>query len=56
MSQVVSEAWELVEKELIDADDFRDFTFRSPAAFWTATNPDFFAGTAVEQPVAALRG
>jgi len=56
VSQVVAEAWELVEKELIDADDFRDFTFRSPAAFWTATNPDFFAGTAVEQPVAALRG
>ena len=30
--------------------------FANPARFWTATNPDFFAGTAVERPVTELLG
>ncbi len=55
MSMVVAEAWELVEDGLITADDFRDFTFANPARFWSANNPDFFKGTAVEGAVSALR-
>lgn len=53
-AQVVAEAWELVDDGLIDRDDFRDFTFRYPAEFWTAVNPRFFDGTAVEAEVRAL--
>jgi hypothetical protein len=34
--------------------EFRDFTFTNPARFWTANNPDFFLGTAVETDVAKL--
>lgn len=54
VSQVVSEAWELVDHGLIDEADFRDFTFRFPAQFWTATNPDFFQGTALAGAVTQL--
>jgi predicted TIM-barrel fold metal-dependent hydrolase len=54
ITEVLKEAYELVEDGLIDDDDFRAFTFGTPARFWTATNPDFFAGTVVEKAVAAL--
>ena len=54
ITEVLAEAYELVEHELIDLDDFRSFTFTTPASFWTATNPDFFVGTRVEKEVAAL--
>jgi len=54
VSQVVSEAWELVDHGLIDEADFRDFTFRFPAQFWTATNPHFFKGTALADAVTPL--
>jgi predicted TIM-barrel fold metal-dependent hydrolase len=54
VARVVDEAWELVDDGLIDRDDFEDFTFRFPASFWTAANPRFFEGTAVEDAVAAL--
>jgi hypothetical protein len=54
MNEVLVEAWELVEKRLLDERDFRDFTFAFPAAHWKAANPDFFAGTAVEAATAGL--
>jgi len=33
---------------------FRDFVFANPVRLWTALNPDFFKGTAVEGSVAKL--
>ena len=51
VSEVVEEAWELVEHGLISKDDFRAFTFENSARFWTTQNPDFFAGTSVESAV-----
>ncbi len=54
MKDVVPEAYELVEHELITADDFRDFMFVNPVRFWGEANPNFFKGTRVEQEAAAL--
>ena len=52
MSEVLEEAYELVEDGLITADDFRQFTFANAASLHTAMNPDFFKGTVVEDAVA----
>ncbi len=41
----------MVEEEMITDDDFRDFVFANPINLWTAVNPDFFKGTAVEGAV-----
>ena len=54
MSEVLEEAWELVEHGLIDERDFRQFTFENAARLHTALNPDFFKGTVVEGAVAKL--
>ncbi|HUE82477.1 MAG TPA: amidohydrolase family protein [Pyrinomonadaceae bacterium] len=54
MTDVLAEAYELVEKELITEADFEDFVFTNPVSFYTGINPDFFTGTAVEK--AAKRG
>jgi predicted TIM-barrel fold metal-dependent hydrolase len=51
---VVAEAWDLVEKELMTLDDFRDFVFVNTAELHTQMNPDFFKGTAVESAVDRL--
>jgi hypothetical protein len=51
---VLGEAWELVEDGRLDHDDFRRFTFEHAARLFTGTRPDFFAGTVVEDEVAAL--
>ena len=48
MTEVVEEAYELVEHGLISEDDFREFTFTNAASLHTALNPDFFKGTSVE--------
>lgn len=47
--EVVEEAFELVEHELITEEDFRDFTFTNAAHFYGDMNPDFFKGTVVEK-------
>jgi hypothetical protein len=52
MTEVLEEAWELVEHGLITEDDFREFTFANAASLHTALNPDFFKGTVVEDAVA----
>ncbi len=52
MGEVLPEAYELVEEELINADDFRDFVFGNAYRFWTAGNPNFFKGTAIDKQVA----
>ena len=54
MTRVTDEAYELVERGHIDEEAFRDFMFRNPARFWTAANPAFFEGTAVEDEVSKL--
>jgi len=56
MLQVLPEAWELVEDELITAGDFRDFTFTNAVKLWGTQNPRFFDGTSVaKEAAAALR-
>src|SRR5580704_6481683 len=54
MKDVIPEAFELVEDELITEDDFRDFMFVNPVRFWGEANPNFFKGTRVEKEAAAL--
>ena len=52
MSDVVPEAYELVEHGLIDDNDFRDFMFANAVRFWGEVNPEFFRGTVVEKAAA----
>jgi hypothetical protein len=47
VSEVVPEAWELVEDGNATAADFRSLTFENPVSLWAAPNPKFFAGTTV---------
>ena len=49
MTEVVPEAFELVEHGLITDDDFQDFMFDNAVRFWGEVNPDFFKGTIVEK-------
>jgi predicted TIM-barrel fold metal-dependent hydrolase len=53
---MTEEAYELVEHGIITENDFRDFVFANPARLWTAMNPNFFEGTAVENEVKGLLG
>jgi hypothetical protein len=54
MSEVLEEAWELVEHGLIDEEAFREFVCVNPIRLHTALNPNFFKGTVVENAVAKL--
>jgi hypothetical protein len=54
MAGIVAEAHELVEKDLIDGDDFREFAFTNPVRFYTSANPDFFRGTRCEEAAARV--
>ena len=54
MTEVLDEAYELVEQELLTADDFRDFVFTNPTTLHASLNPDFFKGTVVETAVDQL--
>jgi len=54
MSDVVAEAWEMVDHGWIDREAFKKFTFANPVRFYTGTNPGFFKGTAVESAVDRL--
>jgi predicted TIM-barrel fold metal-dependent hydrolase len=51
LADVGWEAHEGVREGVLSEADFRDFTFANPARFWGTGNPDFFAGTRVEQAV-----
>ncbi|MBI3743743.1 MAG: hypothetical protein HY261_05575 [Chloroflexi bacterium] len=48
MAEVVEEAHELVEKELISEADFRAFTADNAIRLHGGMNPNFFKGTVVE--------
>jgi predicted TIM-barrel fold metal-dependent hydrolase len=52
MTEVLEEAYELVEQGLITPENFREFVFTNAARLHTALNPDFFKGTVVEDAVA----
>ncbi len=54
MTEVLEEAYELVEDGVITEEDFCDFVFTNPAKMWAGMNPDFFTGTVVEQDVNKL--
>ena len=56
MREVVEEAYELVEHELINEDDFRDFMFTNTVNLYGKVNPGFFDGTAVEAEARKLLG
>jgi predicted TIM-barrel fold metal-dependent hydrolase len=54
MTDVVPEAYELVEHGLLGDADFRDFMFANAVRFWGEVNPDFFKGTVVEKAAAEV--
>jgi hypothetical protein len=54
MTKVLTEAWELVDEELLSEPDFRDFVFTNPVRLWAGNNPDFFNGTVVDKDARAL--
>jgi predicted TIM-barrel fold metal-dependent hydrolase len=54
MTDVVPEAYELLEHGLLTDDDFRDFMFTNAVRFWGEVNPDFFKGTVVEKQAAEV--
>src|SRR5437660_12408919 len=54
MREVVPEAYELVEDELITAADFRDFTFANVVRLFGKANPRFFEGTRVARAAAEV--
>jgi predicted TIM-barrel fold metal-dependent hydrolase len=51
MTEVLEEAWELVERRGLSEEDFYAFTFSNAVRLWTSLNPDFFRGTVVETAV-----
>ncbi len=55
MTQVMVEAYEMVEAGYMTETDFRDFSFGNVVAMHTGMNPDFFKGTVVENEVEAFK-
>jgi len=51
-SDVIPEAFEMVEKGYVTSQDFREFTFTNAARLHTRNNAGFFKGTVIEQAVA----
>ena len=45
--EVLAEAFELVEAELLTPDDFRAFTFENAVSLYAGTSTDFFEDTVV---------
>jgi len=54
MTQVLPEAYELVDDKLITTEDFRDFVFTNPVRLWASSNPGFFKGTVIENQAKAV--
>lgn len=55
MTQVIVEAYEMVEKGYMTETDFHDFTFGNVVSMHTGMNPDFFNGTVVETAVETFK-
>jgi predicted TIM-barrel fold metal-dependent hydrolase len=49
MTEVLEEAWELVEEKGMAEEDFQAFCFGNAVRLWASLNSDFFKGTAVEK-------
>ena len=49
----LEEAYELIERGILDADSFREFVFTNPLRFYGSLDPGFFEGTAIEREVAS---
>ena len=49
MAGVLPEAFEMVERGLLDKADFREFTFANAVRLHGGMNPSFFTGTALER-------
>lgn len=49
----LEEAYELVERGILDADSLRAFVFTNPLDFYSSLDPEFFKGTAIESETAA---
>jgi len=54
--EVMPEAYEMLERGFMSAQDFREFTFVNAARLHTRNNPGFFAGTVLERAVAEELG
>lgn len=54
MREVLEEAYEMVERDLMSEENFREFVFTNAANLHTSLNPDFFKNTVVEDAVAQL--
>jgi predicted TIM-barrel fold metal-dependent hydrolase len=54
MNEVLVEAFELLDDGVLDADEFRAFTFENPVLLHKSANKNFFAGTVVEQEAGAV--
>ena len=54
VGDVVVEAQELVDDDLITSQDFKEFMFWNPVELHARVNPDFFKGTRVEAAVDAF--
>jgi predicted TIM-barrel fold metal-dependent hydrolase len=48
MTEVLEEAYEMVEYGWVNEQEFREFTFENAVGLHAGMNPDFFKGTAVE--------
>jgi predicted TIM-barrel fold metal-dependent hydrolase len=48
INSILADTFQLVEEGIISAENFRQLVFKGPYDFYTANNPDFFTGTAVE--------
>ncbi len=53
LTEVLEEAYELVERDLFAGTDFRDFTFANVTKMYGGMNPAFFDGTVVQAACAA---
>jgi hypothetical protein len=56
MTEVLEEAWELVEERGMSEEDFHAFTFGNAVKLWSSLNPQFFKGTVVESAVERFIG
>ena len=54
MNQVLAEAHELVDKGLLDRDQFRSFSFENAVRCYACLDPGFFEGTRVEAEAARV--
>ena len=54
LTEVLDEAYENVERGWMTSAQFRDFMFTNPARFYLESNPNFFAGTIVENAVKSV--